>query len=308
MNGAALVFSSVFSVIAVASFALTFVPFYARWSAFRHAVLIGVDLPARLEGAVSARLMTQVRGTSMGVFVAMAVATLVVFFEIGGDSRLTIWLIVGAVGAGAATGVAVAAFTDSPKIATDGPRIARSGAVSVGDYIHPAERIASRGVIALAVVVAIISTVALGSNAAGSVFPTVAFAILGVISLALFEVVSRRIVDRPQPAGSTAELVWDDAIRTSTLRDLLAAPLVFGVYSFFFGIAGLLIAAAGPTAPAAADLTGIVSTIALLAITFYSRAVRPQRYFIGRLWPNLRWSDTADDTADVATDAAKEAN
>lgn len=70
----------------------------------------------------------------------------------------------------------------------DGPRTARASAVEVGDYL------------------------ALG----------------GLVALGLFERAARRLLDRGHPAGSTAEVVWDDAIRATLLRGMVSAPLCLG--------------------------------------------------------------------------------
>jgi hypothetical protein len=111
----------------------------------------------------------------------------------------------------------------------------------------------------------------------------------------LFEIAGRRVVDRSQPAGSTGELVWDDAIRALILRDMLIAPITLAAFSLFIGVAHLLGSDNGPD-----SLVSVFPTFVALAVTLYSRASRPQRYFITRLWPNLRWSDTADSVPDAA--------
>lgn len=299
MDGAVWFITVFLCVITVSLFALTFVPFFARWSAYRHAVVVGIDLPERLERAVSARLMARGRGAVLGALVFTVAAALAVYFEIGvrSDSNLTVWFIAGAAIAGGGTGAAIAAFTGSPSIAPDQPRIARSEAVSVADYIHPFERFGARVFVTAAVLVVAADTVLDGSDAGNPIFPVALFAVFGVIALAVFEVVSRRIVALPQPAGSTAELVWDDVIRTSTLRDMLSAPFALGAFSVLFGLLGLVDTL--PNTMAAADVTGLATTAAMLALVLYSSSTRPQRYFLDRLWPNLRWSDTAD----IATDA-----
>ena len=132
----------------------------------------------------------------------------------------------------------------------------------------------------------------------------VLFAVLAVVSLALFEFSSRRIVALPQPAGSTAELVWDDAVRVSSLRDMLAAPVAFAANSVVLGIVALVQTAVEISPSDGANLLGISTPFVLIALTLYGRAAYPQRYFLGRLWPKLRWSDTADEPTPTTTDAA----
>ena len=63
MDGTAWFMSAALALGMIVLFALTFVPFYARWSAYRHSVRIRVDLPSHLERAVSSRLMARDRGS-----------------------------------------------------------------------------------------------------------------------------------------------------------------------------------------------------------------------------------------------------
>jgi len=294
VDGVIWFFSIFLAVIFTVFFVLTFVPVFAKWSAYRHSVLIRLDLPSRLQPAVSARLMTSGRGAVVGGFVFAVVALTAVGLGFSGaaDSQSALWFLLGAVIAGGTVGTTVAALTGSRTIPSDSPRVARSSVATVADYLYPLERIGARVLVVLAIAVAI----AVGLLSSGdAVFPTVFFAILAVITLVLFEIGSRRVVDRSQPAGSTGELVWDDAIRTLILRDMLVAPLTLGAFALIMGLAHLLGSDGGPD-----SLAGVFPTFIALAVTFYSRASRPQRYFITRLWPNLRWSDTADTVTDAA--------
>ena len=284
--------------LCVALFALSFVPFFARWSAYRHSVLIRVDLPRHLERTVSERLMRGQRGGTISGFLFILGAAIIVNLGfVGHDTSINLWFIAGGAIAGVGVGVAIAAVTGRSTVPSNGPRVARSGAVAVSDYVAPLERVGAVVAVLLAIAVLVFGVV-VGSD--WSLFPTAVFAVLGAASLIVFEVAGRRIVDLSQPAGSTGELVWDDAIRASILRDLLHAPLALGAYSVVFGLVGIAQSTSNPDAITAANLTGLVSTGVLLVIAIYTRVASPQRYFVDRLWPNLRWSDTAD----VVTDAA----
>lgn len=302
MDGTAWFMSAALALGMIVLFALTFVPFYARWSAYRHSVRIRVDLPSRLERAVSSRLMARDRGASVGALAFVALATFAFQFDVADttDSRLSSWFIVGAAFAGAGAGTAVAAFTGTRSVAPDTPRVARSGAVGVADYLAPFERIGARIVIVLSLAVAVVGTALTIAGVSDSLFPVVFFAVVGVVSLVLFEVVGRRIVDLSQPAGSTAELVWDDAVRALLLRDMVTAPLALGTYSVIFGLIGLAEGSTDPSTTVAGFVVSAIFAVALVATATYSLATRPQRYFVDRLWPNLRWSDTADVPVDAA--------
>jgi len=301
MDGGAWFISILISIGMIVAFALTFVPFCARWRAHRHAASIRIDLPERLERTVAARLMAGSRGGSLGGLVFTAAAALAFHFEVGvgNDSQLTGLFIVGSAFAGVASGTAVAALTGSRTISPDRPRVARARAVAVSDYLAPFELIGARIVVFAAVGVLLVTTVVAAPGAGGSLFAIAFFAIFGALSLALFEVASRRIVDLSQPAGSTAELVWDDAIRASSLRDLVTAPLALGAYCLVFGVFGIAESSTHPAAMLVSWVVGSIFALTGLAAAVYSIATRPQRYFVDRLWSDLRASDL-DLVADVA--------
>ena len=297
MNGVAWFFSIFVAVLFCVLFGLTFVRQYARYNSYRLSVLVGVNLPPRLEPAISARLMARDRGTAIGAF-AFAVAAVLAFqFGIfaGADSYYAFLFVAGTAVTGACVGSAVAAFSGSRTIAPDAPRVARSSVAAVADYVHPIERIGVRVVVAASVVVLIVAAT---TTTGIPILVTAFLTVMGVASLALFEVVSRRIVDRSQPAGSTADLVWDDAIRSSLLRDLLTAPAALGAFGLIFATATLI--DNGTASSTATDATSLGLSFSGLAVALYGRFSRPRRYFVGRLWPNLRWSDTADEMTDAA--------
>jgi hypothetical protein len=301
VDGGAWFISIVLSLGMIVGFALTFVPFCARWRAYRHAVSIRIDLPDRLERTVAGRLMARSRGGSLGGLVFTVAAALAFHFEVGvnHDSQLTSLFIVGSTFAGVAAGTAVAALTGNRTIAPDRPRVARARAVTVSDYLAPFELIGARIVVYAAVAVLLVASVFAAPGAGGSLFGIAFFAIFGAVSLALFEVASRRIVDLSQPAGSTAELVWDDAIRASSLRDLVTAPLALGAYCLVFGVFGIAESSTHPAAMLVSYVVGGIFGLTGLAAAIYSIATRPQRYFVDRLWPDLRERDL-DLVADVA--------
>src|SRR5690606_14332770 len=56
-------------------------------------------------------------------------------------------------------------------------------------------------------------------------------ALLAIGSLVIFEVAGRRIVSMGNRVASEEELVWEDAIRSQTVRDISAAPALVGLYA-----------------------------------------------------------------------------
>ncbi|WP_411698138.1 hypothetical protein [Conyzicola sp.] len=302
MDGLTWFVAIVVAAVLVALFALTFVPFFSRYTSYRYSVDIRVDLPARLEPGVSSRFVAQGRGATIGglSFAVAAVLALQGGILVGDGPSSSLWLVFGAVLVGSLVGSTVAAFTGSTAIASDQPRVARSRAVSVADYLSPLERVGAWVLVGASVVATVaMSVIGVG----GAVFPVALLAGLGAVTLVMFEVASSRIVDRSQPAGSTADLVWDDAMRSSILRDLISGSLALGGLGLILGAVQLAGVSAGLSAAEMSNISGPLLSGVGLVLALYSRTGRPQRYFLGRLWPNLRWSDTAE-PADVATDAA----
>lgn len=298
MDGATWFISIFVGVIAVIGLGVSFVPVYGRWRAYQQSSYLRLDLPSRLQQAVSARLMARERGGIIGALVVGGATVLA--FSTGAidiDPTLTVLFLIGAVFAGVGLGTATAALTGKKQVPSDRPRVARSGVATVADYIAPIERVGAWVVVAIAVVLAVV--VAVAQPASGRLLvPTVLFAVTAALALLLFEVASRRIVDASQPAGSTAEMIWDDALRSSAIRDLVTAPLALAVYGTVFAVFSL--ADQGVGATAVAGYIGSGFAIAALVTTLLASVVsRPRRYFLARLWPDLRWSDTAETTADA---------
>ena len=187
---------------------------------------------------------------------------------------------------GAGIGVAIAALTERAT-AVDGPRVARSGAVALGDYVAPFERNGAR----LAVVVSVLALLGMLlflAPGAATTAPTplkVTIVVLGILSLLVFELGSRRVIDRSRAAGSTGELAWDDALRAAAARDLVIAPICLGIWST------LLIASdAIQAVPAMQDMRlgiGLVVVALAIGVVIIGKAYNPQRYFLRRLWPEL---------------------
>jgi len=298
MDGGTWFISILLFVTSLALIALSFVPYYARYSVLRYAQRLELRLPSHLEGVMGRRLMARMRAGAIGaaVFVAASSASLAWLVEPDIRSNLVGLLVIGAAFVGIGVGTAVAALAASSSVAPDQPRVARAGAVAVKDYLAPVELVGARVVVAGAVLLLVWVTVFTSRYASVDYVGITMFSIFGVLSLVLFEVASRRIVDQSQPAGSTAELVWDDAIRASALRDLVTAPLALGVYSLLFGF----VSVADANGDVVFGLLGGIVFVTLLAAAIVSRVTRTQSYFVRRLWPDLRWSDTADATTDAA--------
>jgi len=308
MDGTAWFISIVLAVGFVVVFAATFVPGSGRRSTQRLVRSIGIGLPPQLEAEVEARVILRQRAGSIGAAIAVAAAVAFFVLSSAAPSQLTGLLIVGAAFAGIAIGAGVSAATASAATAPGEARVARLRAVSVRDYLAPLELLGARVVAGLAVVTAIaviaLTPFADGDDAANVVVIT-ALGVTAGVSLALFELFSRRIVDRPQPVGTPVELAWDDALRSSTLRDIVTAPLLIGVYTVMYGFIEISdrVGVASDSFVGFAVAAGVFMLVlaALLILAIVSIVSRPQRHVIRRLWPDVDVDGARPDASAGAT-------
>jgi hypothetical protein len=248
------------------------------------------------EVAASVRRYLRTRTTAhvTGALIGLMVSALLLFAIPSLGSGAFTWLIaspsllIGITVAGVIHTMRESLFRQS----RDSPRIARSTATTLRDYVSPWRlRLAPVCVILAAVLCA----VGLGLGAAGWIDATTFlrgaalpfFALSLVVTLASTSA-QRRILLRPQPVADTLELAWDDAFRAETLRGLrLAQSLVawLAAATAVFGMLQALDALAGTTL-----ITGVGAQVFLLGwlpITFIFSYGRARTRFRERLWPDL---------------------
>lgn len=262
---------------------------------------LGIPLGAELEPLVRRRVAARRRGAVVGALLGLAASTAMLASETTPSAgSLAPLVLVGGVFGGLAVGVAVVAALHSIRINDDRPRIARAEAVTVNDYVAWIERWAARLPVALAVTFLAFSLILATFDV--TAFPRSPLLLLGglvtlaaIAALAFFELGGRRLVRRAQPSESAAELAWDDALRSVTIRDMVGAPLILGVYGAMLVITELsmALAAANPgewvrTASLIAVnvLFNALMYAAVLAILFIIVS-KPQRHFLRKLWPEL---------------------
>ena len=270
----------------VVFFALTFSSSWRTATARRFAKRVGLTLPDAFAPAMGSRLARRVRAGVLGALLGAAGGVALLTLQPTTDVNARIWLILGAYFVGLGIGVAIAALTEHTAV-VDGPRVARSDAVALDDYVAPFERNGARVVVVVSVL-ALIGMLLLPAPGTGTVAPTplkITLVALGILSLLLFELGSRRIIARSRAAGSPLELAWDDALRAGAARDLVIAPICLGLWST------LLIASdAGQTVPAVQDMRlgiGLIVVALAIIVALIGSAQKPQRYFLRRLWPEM---------------------
>jgi hypothetical protein len=177
-------------------------------------------------------------------------------------------------------------------------RLARLRRVRIGDYVGPWPRALAWITVAFGGVLTVADflTVAAGhsDHSAFDLFlPSLCTVGAGIVGLALFEIGARLIVRRAQPAGSTDELVWDDALRASAIRDLLGTA-VFAVYAG--SLAAFVLSRMAPEGTALAFLLRIGALALWILYTVASRDSRGR--YLEKLWPGAR-RRTPQETADL---------
>lgn len=294
---------------AVVLVALTFAPRARAASVARLGRSVGLAVPEGHEATLAARAARRTRATAIGAAIGTAVVVLALVTGVipasDPDSDVSdIWLLLGGWFVGLAVGAMVNALTDKPTVVI-GERFARASAVDLRDYLAPIDRVGARTSVAVGVL-------ALGGAsllvASGFIRPIAALTVsaivvgLGVASLVLFEIASRRILERPQPAGSPTELAWDDAMRAQHVRDMATAPISLGLWGALVVLLTLLDQYI-PMTGAGGLLFGLlmVAVAALLALALaaavFSIATKPQQHYLRRLWPTV--------AADLARPAAR---
>ena len=305
MSAEALVFIALIVIAAVIVLGLSLVPPYTARLTRRLPRFFGLTMPRNLEPVIRARAVRRERGAVFGALL-MTLLTIPALIAAHSDPALpTIlrenavgetWLLIGAVATGGALGTALASVLQ-PARQPDRLRVARSRSVGLADYIGGLERNGAR-ILATLGVLGGIATLLLGwfdvvrfalEPASGARIALCAFTALALVA---FEVLGRRVVGRPAPAGSPRELAWDDALRAATVRDLAGAPTVLGLFASAAVALDIILMVA---APGSANQT-LVTVIAVGAATAFLAGTiiaivaivpKPQQHYLRTLWAGV---------------------
>ncbi|HHV21598.1 MAG TPA: hypothetical protein GXZ30_08730 [Propionibacterium sp.] len=261
----------------------------------KHGLPLPAALRARVLARVSPRERTALTWGFAGIAVGLLVALIVRFGTGTEDTSGPFILLGGTIGmsVGSYRGVLRAKLAPTP----DAPRVARSRATSLDDYVTAPERWAVRLVpAAIALTIAAIWVIwALAPVRPGLLTPLLAtgFAAATVVVWALLMHARSSLLDHPQHAHDDLELAWDDALRTAAIRDLQDTGLSLGL----LGTLSLLILAGSWVIPphvraGAEDLTFALGLVAFatgalcwLALLIPWGVGRARRNPSLRLWP-----------------------
>ena len=279
-------------------FGLSFVPRSQERTAERLARSVALILTPEVLPMVRRRVAQRTRGTTIGSVAGMLVGVVILSNDVSlAQSSLSGPFVLGMVFAGLSVGAAVTAAISGTQLRGDEVRFARSEATGLSDYVAPIERHGARIVVALVAAMLLLSLTLSVTGLANfaAPIPLTGGGILGVLAVAalvLFELHGRWIVSRGQRVGSPAQLSWDDALRSTLLRDLAMAPIALGFYGFVVAITELshALAAAGTHQVGimiAGNIGFSVALYAAILVGIFVIVSKPQRYFRLRLWPNL---------------------
>ena len=186
--------------------------------------------------------------------------------------------------------VAVSASAGHPWVPDGTPRVARFGEARIQDYVPAFELWGSRLLAGAAVLLCggAALAAALGGLSATAI-GWAGYAALVVLTVVAWELNARRLLRRSVPAGSTQQLAWNDALRSSLLRDTLTLPLTAG---FFGAVAGPFHVLSQLPLPGwiAAGAGGGMFLLALLAVVVVipiAFLTKPGQHYQRRLWPQL---------------------
>lgn len=282
-------------------FVLTFTQWFRRRQLTEYANRAGLavpdDLEARIEHHVIALERSTAGGALVGVFVGLGLVWMLPRPDYSTESPIVLAtpvactaVILGSMIARAVTAVALTVRQSYAR------RIARSTTPHLVDYVPAAELAgvclavggsASFFVLSrLAVRARILEGMDLKNTSAsfGSIDAMLAYVAVG--SAFVGALLCQMVLRAPQRAGSKQELAWDDALRVTTLRSMIAVPIIWGADSLYMNF--LEVVVGGTWHPTALEVIAglIFAAIAAVAIVLVvaDRRAKPDEYFLQRLW------------------------
>lgn len=170
---------------------------------------------------------------------------------------------------------------------SDAPRLARSTVPVAADYVDTRRRLAPTIMLGVAVLLGLVGVgLAASGMPAGRAYlgsAAVPLLLVALCAWAMGQLLSRRVLARPQPASTTLELRWDDALRADTLLNLAQFVSIVCWVSVVASVYGIV---------QGVDLTGSVNSIVTqmftwgMLISSLDYALRGARMHVQwRLWP-----------------------
>ncbi|MHA6669805.1 hypothetical protein ACX3O0_13150 [Homoserinimonas sp. A447] len=262
----------------------------------KFALQVGLPLPEQLAEPIRRRMLNRRRSSTIGAMIGAitsAIAFLLSPASTPADGLNPLVVVAGTL-AGWAIGTSVSAFRSSAgDVSSDRPRYARAHAVELGDYVSPAELWLARVPVGLAVVATVtITTLAqvgwVRYDGTAALVGSIVLALVTVGTLIACELVGRRVVAMGNHVTSPEDLVWEDAVRAITIRELVSAPTFLGYYVLLMALNPLLVSPddSARVGFAIASLCLAIVTL-VIAVGMLVSALAVKRRFLRRLWPEL---------------------
>lgn len=284
----------VYLAIGVAVLIANALPHAQEPSVLKFATSVGVTLPNVLAEPIRRRILRSMRGNVIGGMIGIVLSTWAFAAETSSEQFVLGPLaMVGGAFAGSAVGNSFAAVLSVRQASDHRVRYARATAVELNDYVPRTERLLTRWSVALAVVSLFTGTVCVSLGwahfaATWSILGSVVFALIVASSLIVFEVVGRRIVAVGNHAGSSEELVWEDAMRSRSVREIAYAPAFLGFYGILLSNFALTTGEPGAGSRVIVVVAAVLAVSAVvIAAGLLISSLLPHRHFLRRLWPEL---------------------
>ncbi|MFW6598761.1 hypothetical protein ACQBAU_14680 [Propionibacteriaceae bacterium Y2011] len=238
----------------------------------------GLPLPAHLREPLLRRITTHERWASSGAVTAIGLSAIAAVFLMGPNADAAAVIIVLSVPVGIGVGGVIAILVGRHQFNPTAPRVARTRATTLADYVPARTRRTARVVTAVAIVVALLaaSTQLLMSGVLRGegqgpwlLAQALVTAVLTLVFLVIAEVLGRVAVARPQHAESRLELAWDDVCRSESLRALHHTPIVLGVLA---SLATTVLRVASPAGLVAGPV-GLITFVIMVVLSLGATAL-----------------------------------
>lgn len=190
------------------------------------------------------------RSLALGLGGLLGTAVGAVLLLLGGSllpDPLHVWLLLSTTVAGSCLGVGGRALLVATQRVTGRTRVAQIEAADLEQYVRRGPLLTIRSAAVLAAAASVVAG-SLPLWSGSGLGRGVAWGGLGLLLLGWVagEVLARRLIERPQPAGSALELRWRDALRGELVCDLLSTPAVLAVMATALAATPAAYATVGP--------------------------------------------------------------
>lgn len=262
----------------------------------------GLPLPPALRDSVLRRITSHERMTVAGGLLGVALGAL------GSGLLPSSWEGAGGVvvlasgGFGAASGGVLAVLTGLPQASTNSPRVARSTAIELADYLPRGWLASARSAPFIALLAGLIGFGLLWFLPRSAWLPgwlpvVPILVVLAVVATLTVWLVSCRVLESGQEAASDLGLTWDDLVRAQALRSLWGNVIALATFSIAASFAMVGDTVSRSSARAGAEQsTSVLGAVALVLACLLLLGLLPVardwmggttlRHVLNRLWPD----------------------